>query len=343
LLKYAIRKLILAIPLIIGVVTFIFVLVELSPGDISDKFFTPETPPQVRDAIIAKYQLDQPSYVRYLAMMKNLLFLDFGRSMAQEKPVFEIILGTLPNTILLSVVTLFVIYPTGILVGSLQAIRHNTVVDTTLSITSLVLYSMPSFWLALMLQLLVGFYYTGWVEDLVAAGTISDVMGGYLSLPLSGMQDDMLQYSDPSTLEIVFDRMKHLLLPGIAMGLASAGSTARYMRSALLETIRQDYIRTARAKGLRERTVIMKHAMRNAMLPVITLMGLSVPFLFSGAVLTEVVFAWPGMGRLILTAIYTQDTPLIIACFFIFTVLVVAGNLIADLTYALVDPRIKYD
>jgi peptide/nickel transport system permease protein len=168
-------------------------------------------------------------------------------------------------------------------------------------------------------------------------------MGSYLTLPLSGMQDPMLELVGGTRTEVVVDRLKHLILPGIAMGLASAGSTARYMRSALLETIRQDYIRTARAKGLRERTVIIKHAMRNAMLPVITLIGLSVPYLFSGAVLIETVFAWPGMGRLILSAIYSQDTPLMIACFFVFTVLTVSGNLMADLAYALVDPRIKYD
>ena len=127
------------------------------------------------------------------------------------------------------------------------------------------------------------------------------------------------------------------------MGLAAAAGTARYMRSSLLEVVRQDYIRTARAKGLSERTVIIKHAMRNAMLPIITLFGLSIPFLFSGAVLVETIFAWPGMGRLIVTAIYTQDTPLIIACFFVFTLLVVAGNLLADMLYAVVDPRIRYD
>jgi peptide/nickel transport system permease protein len=263
--------------------------------------------------------------------------------MAQERPVFEIILESLPNTILLSAVTLLVTYPAGILLGSLQAVWHNTRTDAAISVGSLVLYSMPSFWLALMFQLIFGLYWTGWVEDLAQAGTISDALAGYLTLPLSGMSDPYLEIVGASAWEQTVDRAKHLLLPGFAMGLAFSGSTARYMRSALLETIRQDYIRTARAKGLRERTVIVKHAMRNALLPVITLMGLSVPFLFSGSVLVEQVFAWPGMGRLILTAIYTQDTPLIIACFFVFTIMVVIGNLAADLAYALVDPRIKYD
>jgi len=343
LLKYAVRKLLIAIPLVISVISFIFVLVELSPGSVADKFFTPETTPEVRELIIQKYQLDKPAVVRYVAMLKNLLILDFGQSMTQERPVFDMIFESLPNTILLSAVTLLVTYPMGILLGSIQAVRHNTRLDATISVGALVLYSMPSFWLALMLQLIGGLYWTGWVESMQQAGTLSADVAGYLTLPLSGMSDPYLEYVDPSLWEVIVDRGKHLLLPGFAMGLAFSGSTARYMRSALLETIRQDYIRTARAKGLRERTVIVKHAMRNALLPVITLMGLSVPFLFSGSVLIEQVFAWPGMGRLILSAIYEQDTPVLIACFFVFTLMVVVGNLLADLAYALVDPRIKYD
>lgn len=340
--KYIARKLLLAIPLIWCVVTLIFVLLELSPGDISSKFFTPETPPEVRAMIIEKYHLHDPSIVRYGAMLWNLLSFDFGRSMAQERPVFDIIAAALPNTILLSVLTLMVIYPTGILIGTLQAVRHNTPADTGLSVASLTLYSMPEFWLALMLQLLVAFYWSGWIDGLGRAGVLGDQAVMWLTLPSSGMVD-AVQYDFMSPGEQLVDRLKHLILPGVAMGLASAGATARYMRSSLLEVIRQDYIRTARAKGLRERTVIVKHALRNALLPIVTLMGLNVPALFSGTVIIETIFAWPGMGRLIVGAIYTQDTPLIIATFYVFTLLVVAGNLMADVAYALVDPRIKYD
>ncbi|MEL6346136.1 MAG: ABC transporter permease, partial [Myxococcota bacterium] len=129
--------------------------------------------------------------------------------------------------------------------------------------------------------------------------------------------------------------------PGVGLGIASSASMARYMRSSMLEVIRQDYVRTARAKGLSEATVVLKHTVRNALLPIITLIGLSLPYLFSGSVLIEYVFAWPGMGRVIVEAIFTQDTPLIIACFFVFTILVVAGNLLADIAYSMVDPRIR--
>jgi peptide/nickel transport system permease protein len=318
-LLYLLKKLSLAPLLVWAVVTLIFVLLELSPGDVADKYFNPETPPEVRAMIVAKYHLDDPAGVRYLAMLRNLVTFDFGRSMAQDRPVFDIIWQALPNTVLLSGISLLVTYPTGILVGTLQALRQNRPPDTVASVATLLLYSMPEFWLAMMLQL-------------VAART------GLL--PTSGMMDPVsYEYMSPS--EQLWDRALHLVLPGVAMGLTAAGVTARYMRSSMLEVIRQDYVRTARAKGLREGAVIVRHAMRNAMLPVITLMGLSVPALFSGTLIIETIFAWPGMGRTIVGAIFAQDTPLIIACFYVFTLLVVAGNLLADLAYAWADPRIR--
>ncbi|MBT3218049.1 MAG: ABC transporter permease, partial [Proteobacteria bacterium] len=254
----------------------------------------------------------------------------------------DVILDALPNTLILSAITLLVIFPTGITLGTIQAIRHRSVTDTSISVTSLFFYAMPSFWLAMMLQLLFAYYLSSWVRGMVPDGTIAQSTADLLSIPAAGMKN-AVTYDYMSSSEQLLDRARHLLLPGVAMGLAAAAGTARYMRSSLLEVIRQDYIRTARAKGLYERTVIIKHAMRNALLPIITLFGLSIPFMFSGAVLVEYIFAWPGMGRLIITAIYTQDTPVIIACFFVFTLLVVAGNLLADMLYAVVDPRIRYD
>jgi peptide/nickel transport system permease protein len=341
--KYVLRKLILAIPLLWCVVTLIFVLVELSPGDVSSKFFNPETPPEVRELIAAKYHLNDPAWVRYLAMLRNLVTFDFGHSMAQGRPVFDIIESALPNTMLLASITLVVIYSTGVLVGTLQAVRHGTPVDTLLSIGSLALYSAPEFLLGLLMQLLVAFYWSGWLGDLADAGWMSHGIADAMSLPFSGMADPMAQYSDWNWLQHALDRAKHLVLPGVAMALASVGGTARYMRSALLEVIRQDFVRTARAKGLREPQVITRHALRNALLPLVTLLGLSVPALFSGTVLIETIFAWPGMGRVIVAAINAQDTPLIIACFYVYTLLVLGGNLLADIGYAWVDPRIRYE
>lgn len=340
--KYVLRKLLLTIPLLWCVITLIFMLIELSPGDAASKFITPETPPEVADIIRAKYHLDEPAVVRYAAMLRNLVVLDFGRSISNERLVFDMIFERLPNTLLLASVSLTTLFLTGITVGTLQAVRHGSRFDTFMSVGSLVLYSMPEFWLAMMLQLLVAFYWSEWVDALGKGGGLAKDLSFWLELPWDSMKDP-LNYDYMTTSERVIDRVKHLLLPGVFLGMATSGGVARYMRSSLLEVIRQDYVRTARAKGLLERTVITRHAMRNAMLPVVTLLGLSVPALFSGAVLVESIFSWPGMGRLIVEAIYAQDTPLLIACFYVFTLVVVVGNLMADVAYAWVDPRIQYD
>lgn len=318
--QYLIRKLLMAIPRVWGVVTLIFLLLQLTPGDATDRFFTPETPPEVREMIEAKWGLDQPVHVQYGRMMGNMLQGDFGRSIAQERPVFDIIMEAVPNTLMLSIVTLVVIFGAGILMGTVQAVKQYSFIDNALSVGSLFFYSMPRFWLALMLVLIFALKL--------------DI------LPAAGMMD-AVEYEYMTPAEQVIDRLRHLLLPGIALGVASAAGTARYMRSSMLEVIRLDYIRTARAKGLGEGTVVFKHALRNALLPIVTLLGLSLPFLFSGSVLVEIIFAWPGMGRLIVGAIFSQDTPLIIACFFVFTLMVVAGNLLADVLYSIVDPRIR--
>ncbi|HJN76735.1 MAG TPA: ABC transporter permease [Myxococcota bacterium] len=360
---YALRKVLLSIPLVLGVITLIFVLVELSPGDATDRFFTPETPPEVRQLIEKKWGLDRPAHERYVILMRNLTIptvfcgenpwsaedelpwyacpagpleedasgydrigrptagLDFGRSIFQERPVFDIVMEALPNTIQLALMSIIIMQLVGVTLGSIQAVRQYGWSDSGISIASLFFYSMPSFWLALMLQLILTLKFP--------------------ILPTSGMVDAvMYDYMSPG--EQILDRMKHLILPGVALSIARAAGIARYMRSSLLEVIRQDYIRTARAKGLPEWKVIVKHGMRNALLPIITILGLQLPFLFSGSVLVETIFAWPGMGRLIVSAIFTQDTPVIIGCFFVFTLLVVAGNLIADLLYSVVDPRIRY-
>jgi peptide/nickel transport system permease protein len=333
---YVIKKVLATIPLILGVVTLVFFLIEVSPGSIVDKFVTPETDPDVKDLIIKQFGLDQPAYIRYFKMLGNLAIFEFGVSMSKSQPVWVLIGTALPNTLILSGVTMCVIFPTAILIGTYQAVRHNRLADASLSVGTLTLYSMPSFWLALILQMLVVMYYQPFVDGFGLDGDLAF----WLEMPISGKVDAIYQ-DDFTPWEYTLDVARHLLLPGLAMGLASAAGTARYMRSTLLDVIQQDYVRTARAKGLTEFTVISKHAMRNALLPIITIFGLSIPFLFSGSVLVELVFGWPGMGRLIIDAIYQQDVPLIVACFYIFTLFVVAGNLLADIGYALVDPRVR--
>jgi peptide/nickel transport system permease protein len=318
---YLIRRLLLAIPLLFAVITLIFVLVEVAPGDAADRFLNPEMPPEVRRNIMEKWGLDQPPWVRYGRMMKNLMTGDFGRSLDSERPVLDLIRERLPNTLLLGATTLGLIYLVGVVVGTIQAVRQHRPADSILSAVTLFFYSMPDFWLGLMLMLVFSLK-LGW-------------------LPSSGMKDpvwhDQLWFGGR-----VLDIAKHLVLPGVALGIAYAGGIARYMRSSMLEVIRQDYVRTARAKGLSESAVILRHALRNALIPIVTLLGLSLPALFSGAVVVETIFAWPGMGRLIVESIFAQDLPALIGCFFFSTLLVVAGNLLADVLYTVVDPRIKY-
>jgi peptide/nickel transport system permease protein len=317
---YIVRKLLLTIPLLWGVITLIFILVQLSPGDATDRFFTPETPPEVRQMVMQKWGLDQPVSIQYFRMMKNLLSGEFGYSIPQERPVFEIIGEKLPNTVQLSLVTLFFLMFTGVVLGLSQAVRQYSLWDNLVSVVSLFFYSMPAFWLALVLIL-------------VFAVKLE-------MLPIAGMTDPVM-HSMMTPMEQFWDRVLHIILPGAALGIAGAAGIARYTRASMLEVIQKDYVRTARAKGAAERVVIVHHALRNALLPIITLFGLSLPFLFSGSVLVEYIFGWPGMGRVIVEAIFQQDTPLIIACFFVYTLLVVGGNLIADILYLLVDPRIR--
>jgi peptide/nickel transport system permease protein len=209
----------------------------------------------------------------------------------------------------------------GVIIGVISAVRQYTWVDNTITVGALFIYSMPGFWLGLMLIILFSLK-LGWLP----ASQMESVDAEYLPL-----------------LERWVDRARHLVLPVFVLGIASAASVARYMRGSLLEVIRQDYIRTARAKGLPESKVIFKHALSNAMIPVITLLGLYLPFLMSGAVVTETIFAWPGMGRLTVGAIFARDYPIVMAANLIAGVMVVAGNLLADILYGIVDPRIRYE
>jgi peptide/nickel transport system permease protein len=328
--RYIVRRLLQAIPLLLGVLTLVFLFMHAAPGDPTAIYMHPSVSPEVLEQMRRNWGLDQPLYIQYLRWMKAFLTGDFGMSLSQNRPVAAILAERIPNTLILSGTALLLIFAIGIAIGIVQAVRQYSTLDNALTFSALFIYSMPSFWLALMLVLLLAYkvYQIDWWPELLrfpASGTTSidyDMLSGWAKLG---------------------DRLRHLVLPSIALGVSSAASVARYMRSSMLEVIRQDYIRTARAKGLPERTVILKHALKNALLPIITLLGLYLPFLFSGAVLVEHVFAWPGMGKTIVDAIYQRDYPLVMATSFLFAVMVVIGNLIADLLYAVVDPRIRYD
>ncbi|MGH7463714.1 MAG: ABC transporter permease [Longimicrobiales bacterium] len=324
---YILRRLLGAIPLLIGIATIIFFVLYLAPGDPTSIYFNPNVPPEIIEQMRRNMGLDQPLYVQYFKWLTSFVRGDFGHSFAQSRPVADVVFEALPNTLMLTGIALVLVFVIGMLIGVLQAVRQYSIFDSTSSVASLFFYSMPSFWLALMLVLIFSLKAHTW--------------GWPIALPATGITS--VDYEFMSTGEKLMDRIAHLILPVGTLTLALAAGVARYMRGQMLEVIRQDYIRTARAKGLSERTVIMKHALRNSMLPVITLLGLYLPFLFSGTVFVEVIFAWPGMGRIIVDAIFQRDYPLVLATSFIFAVIVVAGNLLADVLYAVADPRIRYD
>jgi peptide/nickel transport system permease protein len=325
LVNYLVRRLLGAIPLLWGILTLIFFIIHLAPGDPTARFFSPNVAPEVIAQMRHNLGLDQPLHVQYYKWLVAFLTGHFGYSFGQMRPISDILPETLWNTVQLMLVSLALIFVIGMLIGILQAVRQYSVSDNVLTFGALFFYSMPSFWLALMLILVFSLKASQW--------------GWPFSLPATGMTSVGYEFMAPG--EKAWDRIVHLILPVIALGLGNAAGVARYMRGSMLEVIHQDYIRTARAKGLSERTVIFKHALRNALIPIITLLGLYLPILLSGSVLVETIFAWPGMGRLIVDAIFQRDYPLVMATSFVAAAMVVLGNLMADVLYAGVDPRIR--
>ena len=325
--RYILRRLLGAIPLLLGVATLIFFILNLAPGDPTALYFNANVPPEVLEQLRHNFGLDQPIHIRYFKWLGSFLTGDFGFSFGQGRPVIEVIGDALPNTLILAFLALVVVFTIGVLIGIFQAVRQYSWMDNILSVVSLFFYSMPSFWLGLMLMLVFSLKAHQW--------------GWPVTLPATGITS--VDYEFLSPVDKIRDRIDHLILPTMTLALVLAAGIARYTRGQMLEVIRQDYIRTARAKGVPERTVILRHALRNSMIPVITLLGLYLPTLFSGSVFVETIFSWPGLGRVIVDAIFQRDYPLVMATSFIFAVMVVIGNLIADVLYAVADPRIRYD
>lgn len=319
--RFILRRTLGAIPLVLGISTLVFFVVHLAPGDPTTLYGNPDVDPDVIRLMQRNLGLDRPLPVQYGKWIGNFLTGDFGYSFAHKRPVADVIADSLPNTLLLSGVSLVIIFTVGIAVGVVSAVRQYSFADHAATLLSFFFYSMPSFWFALMLLLLFH-YHLHW-------------------LPADHMTSIDFRYETFSGWEKLVDRVRHLILPATALGLGALAGVARYTRASMLEVIRMDFVRTARAKGLPERDVILRHALRNGLLPVVTLVGLYLPFLFSGAVLVETIFGWPGMGRIIVTAIFQRDYPLIMANTFVAALIVVLGNLLADAAYSVVDPRIR--
>jgi peptide/nickel transport system permease protein len=325
---YLLKRLLGAIPLVLGIATIVFFVIHLSPGDPVSIYASPGVSPEVLERMRTNMGLDRPVHERYVHWMGAMLRGDFGVSFTHNQPVRDVIVRMLPNTLVLSATALALGFLVGIVVGVVQAIRQNSTLDGGLSVATLFVYSMPSFWLALMLILVFSLY-------------ARTVWGWPVWFPASGMVS--VDHAEMGSWEQLLDRGRHLVLPASSLALILAAGVARYTRGSMLEVIRQDYIRTARAKGLPERSVILKHALRNALIPVVTLLGLYLPVLLSGTVVIETVFAWPGMGKLMVDSVFQRDYPVVMAGAFIFALMVVVGNLMADLLYAVVDPRVRYE
>jgi peptide/nickel transport system permease protein len=319
-LAYLLRRILAAIPILFGLLTVTFFIIHLAPGDPAALYLQGDVDPRYAEHLRASLGLSDPLPVQYVKWVQGVLRGELGFSFSRHTPVTEILAGTIPNTLLLTAVALLLNFAVGIGLGIVTALKRGSAFDHAVNLTSLFVYSMPEFWLGLMLILGVSLG-LGW-------------------LPASGMHAplaDMLPWFDYTV-----DTMEHMVLPVIVLGVASAAATGRYMRGSLLEVVHRDYIRTARAKGLSETLVIGKHALRNALIPIVTLLGLSLPFLLGGAVIVETVFSWPGMGKLTIDAIFARDYPLIIGTTLVSGTMVITGNLLADVLYAIVDPRIRY-
>jgi peptide/nickel transport system permease protein len=322
------RRLLGAIPLVLGIATVVFFVLSLAPGDPVSRYAGPNVTAEALDQIRTNLGLDRPVHERYVLWVGAMVRGDFGISFARGEPVRDVIAQFLPNTLVLSACAILIAFLAGILIGVIQAVRQNTLTDNTLSFVSLFFYSMPSFWLALMLILIFSL-------------GARNAWQWPIWFPASGMTSTDYPFMTPGAQ--FRDRVMHLVLPTASLALVLAAGIARYTRGSMLEVVRQDYIRTARAKGLSGGRIVFRHALRNALIPVVTLFGLYLPVLFSGTVFIETVFAWPGMGKLVVDAIGQRDYPVVMAGAFIFAVMVVIGNLVADLLYSLVDPRIRYD
>jgi peptide/nickel transport system permease protein len=320
-LRYIARRLAQAAVIVAIVATITFALIHLAPGDpFSAVIDNPNVSEKVRQTLRAQYGLDRPLPEQFTRYVDALAHGQLGWSFSHERPVAEVLASALPNTLLLMSVALVASFTLGILIALIQVARRGSATDHALSAASLFFFSMPDFWLALLA--LITFTY--WLPIFPVGGAVDPVMHEYLGW--GGR---------------VVDRLKHLILPALTLTVLAAPGVARYQRAALLDVLPADYIRTARLKGLTEREILRRHALRNALLPIISLIGLSFPALLTGAFFIEKIFAWPGMGLAVVSAIGTRDYPLVVGGVIVGSIVVTLGSLVADLLYAWADPRLR--
>lgn len=318
-IKFIVKRIMGALPVLFLVTVISYVILIMAPGDPTEMMMNPRTRPEERARIRANLGLDKPVYVQYGIWLKNLvLHGNLGYSLINGRPVAKSIIERLPATLVLMVSACLISFILALPLGVISAVRQYSIYDYVLTFLAFVGLSIPSFWLALM-----------------AIYFFSLKLGWFPTMGMSSLMGGGFWYQ-------FWDFLWHLILPASVLAVRNLAGWTRYLRASLLEVIREDYIRTAYAKGLPGRMVIYKHALRNALLPLITLLGLSLPELTSGAFIIEFLFSWPGMGRLGMEAVFHRDYTILMGDILLASVLVIAGNIIADILYAWADPRIKY-
>jgi peptide/nickel transport system permease protein len=341
--RYLIRRILQAVPTFLGITIITFVIIKLAPGDpVMQMTFNPRIKAETREKIRHQLGLDQPIVVQYViwllgndwmqwfgtevdeaALRRGVIRLDFGRSYLEKRPAAEMVLERVPATVQLNVAALLLSYGIGVPVGVYSAVKQKSVFDNMARVMAVVFDAVPGFWLSLLMLMLFAVKFKQW-------GLPSIAMGGmYTVTPDNRFKYDLL------------DRLKHLLPPALVLATGGIAVISRFQRKEVLEVIHQDYIRTARAKGLGERAVTFVHAGRNALIPIATMLGPQITGLLGGAVITETIWSWPGLGRMFVEANFKRDYPVVLAGFVIGAIAVILGNMLSDVLYAVFDPRIR--
>ncbi len=319
-IRIVLRRLAQVLPLLLGVIILNFTLIQLAPGTLLDVMTADQqvSDPALVERMRVLYGMDQPHVVQLLRYVWSVLTLDFGFSYRQNAPVFDVIMMHLPATVLLMLASIAVALVVGVTAGVIAAVKVNTLWDNLISLGAVFFFAAPTFWLGIMLTILFS----------VQLGL----------LPVGGMRT---VGSRGGLIADALDVARHLVLPALSLGLFYAAMYARIMRAAMLEVFRLDFVRTARSKGLSNRVIVIRHVLRNALLPVVTLLGIQLGTVVGGSVVVEAVFSWPGIGSLMLDSVMSRNYPMVLGVLVLSSLVVAISNVLVDLAYARLDPRIR--
>ena len=334
--RYIVVRILMTIPMLLILVTVVFFVLRVIPGDPALAIMREGASDEQLDSFRAATGLDQPLHIQYLRYISGVIRLDFGEAMKRSIPVTQEIKTFFPATIELAIYSMLVTTTVGIFFGAYAAQHRKTTADYGIRISSIILYSLPIFWLGLMLQMIFGAQ-LGWLP---VSGRLSAGMTPSPEETITGLYtiDAVLT----SNWVLMRDALLHLILPSLTLGLVLAGIFTRLTRANMLDVLEQDYITAGRARGIWERTLVYRHGLRNAFIPIVTLLGLQVALLLAGAILTETTFSWPGLGRLVVQRIYDRDFTTLQGTIIFFALIVAGVSLVVDILYGFLDPRIRY-